>query len=117
MQRLTDLSYRGSGFVFLAAALGLIGLASCSPKAPEGGSGTAATPAAMTQEQKIARGKYLTTIGSCLDCHTLYSGRQHTGPILLAFSGEQLMARHTHCPRTNALFFQSLLGFQNETHL
>ena len=70
MQRRSLLSYRSSGLMFVAAALGLIGLASCTAKAPEGGSGTAAAPAAMTQEQKIARGKYLTTIGSCLDCHT-----------------------------------------------
>ena len=69
MQRLSRLSYPVSGIVFLAAALGLIGLASCTAKAPESG-GTAATPAAMTQEQKIARGKYLVVIQNCIDCHT-----------------------------------------------
>jgi mono/diheme cytochrome c family protein len=69
---MSRLSYSGSGIVFVAAALGLIGLASCAPKAPEGGSapGTAAAPAAMTQEQKIARGKYLVVVENCIDCHT-----------------------------------------------
>ncbi len=64
--------FPGAALVVFAAALGLVGLASCTAKAPEGGSatGTAATPAAMTPEQKIARGRYLVTIGSCNDCHT-----------------------------------------------
>jgi mono/diheme cytochrome c family protein len=54
----------------IAAILGLAGLTSCASRAPGGASGTAATPAVMTPEQKIERGRYLVTIGSCGDCHT-----------------------------------------------
>ncbi|MEP7027950.1 MAG: c-type cytochrome [Candidatus Eisenbacteria bacterium] len=72
MQRKFRPTVTGGTLVVLAAALGLMSLASCTAKAPEGGStsGTAATNAAMTPEQKIERGRYLMTIGSCNDCHT-----------------------------------------------
>jgi mono/diheme cytochrome c family protein len=72
MQRSARLWISGSALLLLASGLGLVGLTSCTANKPESASpaGTTATPAAMTPEQKIARGHYLVQIGSCTDCHT-----------------------------------------------
>ena len=70
MRRSTRTWIVGSTLFGIAAILGLTGLSSCTPRAPGGASGTAATPAVMTLEQKIGRGRYLVTVASCGDCHT-----------------------------------------------
>lgn len=49
----------------LAACAAAFTAVSCST------SGTpSTTPAAMTQEQKLERGRYIVTIAGCVDCHT-----------------------------------------------
>lgn len=50
----------------LAATLAVsLAAVSCSPTGSP-----STTPAAMTAEQKIARGQYIVTIAGCVDCHT-----------------------------------------------
>jgi mono/diheme cytochrome c family protein len=50
----------------LVALIAAIATLSCAKPAEK----AAAVPAAMTQEQKVERGSYLTTIMGCNDCHT-----------------------------------------------
>jgi mono/diheme cytochrome c family protein len=48
----------------LAALIAVVATLSCASNAQQ------AAPAALTQEQKVERGLYLTTIMGCNDCHT-----------------------------------------------
>ena len=55
--------------LFVASVAAAAVLASCSLKKSTTTSSTDST-SAMTPEEKLARGKYLVTIGGCNDCHT-----------------------------------------------
>jgi mono/diheme cytochrome c family protein len=59
----------GLALVALGTALGVTSLTSCSSN-PPGGEGGKAAPAAMTGDEKIARGRYLVHAIGCGDCHT-----------------------------------------------
>jgi len=50
----------------VAALIAVVAMLSCAKPAEQ----AAPAPAAMTQEQKVERGQYLTTIMGCNDCHT-----------------------------------------------
>jgi mono/diheme cytochrome c family protein len=68
---MTRSQWKLNAAIVALAAAGAITVASCGRTDGTGdGAGTSATPAAMTPEQKIARGKMLVTFGGCNDCHT-----------------------------------------------
>ncbi|MGH7723864.1 MAG: c-type cytochrome [Candidatus Eiseniibacteriota bacterium] len=62
-----------AGWTAIVLAGGVFAL-SCARTEGNGGAGgpagSSATPAQMTAEEKIARGKYVATIAGCGDCHT-----------------------------------------------
>lgn len=66
----------------IAAVAGAMALASCSgPGGTPAEEAAPAQPAAMTQEQRVARGEYLVKVIGCGDCHTpgSFSGAPDAG--------------------------------------
>lgn len=64
-------------------SLGIMMISACSSyHKPYEADGTAAMPKMMTQEEAVERGRYLTTIMGCDDCHTPKTFGEHGQPIL-----------------------------------
>ena len=66
----------------LPLAIMMIGACTSSYQKPAEMAESPPMPAVMTQEEAVARGKYLTTIMGCHDCHTPKTFDDHGHPVL-----------------------------------